>query len=169
MKHVDALSRVVNVMVVKENSLESNLAICQNLDVEIKAIREKLQKSEDKLFEMHNGLVYRKSNNGTLFYVPDKLINNIIRKNHDEMGHFSVEKTCDAITRNYWFSGMKERVETHIANCLKCVAFFPSTGKREGYLKPNSKGRASFLDLSHRSFWPNRSENFYEKIYFTCN
>ena len=43
MRHVDALNRVVNVMIVDENTLKSNLAICQNLDVNIRELREKLQ------------------------------------------------------------------------------------------------------------------------------
>ena len=46
MIHVDALSRVVNVMIVDENTLESYLAICQNLDVNIRELREKLQGAE---------------------------------------------------------------------------------------------------------------------------
>ncbi|XP_043478302.1 uncharacterized protein LOC122508807, partial [Leptopilina heterotoma] len=49
MQHVDAFSRAVNViMIVEDNSLESNLSICQNLDPKIKELREKLQNSDDK-------------------------------------------------------------------------------------------------------------------------
>lgn len=70
MKHVDAFSRSVNIMIVEENTLEENLTICQNLDPKIRELREKLQLSEDKLYEMRNGLIYRKRNDGILFYVP---------------------------------------------------------------------------------------------------
>lgn len=62
MRHVDAFSRIVNVIVVQNNTLESNLIISQNLDKNIIELREKLQEKEDKLYEMQNGLVYRKRN-----------------------------------------------------------------------------------------------------------
>lgn len=60
MKHVDAFSRATNIMIIEDNTLESNLAISQNLDDKIKELRVKLENSEDKFFEMRNGLVYRK-------------------------------------------------------------------------------------------------------------
>ena len=70
MRHVDAFSQAVNVLIVEDNTFESNLAICQNLDPKIRELREKRQNSEDRLFEMRNGLIYRKRNNDILFYVP---------------------------------------------------------------------------------------------------
>lgn len=38
MKHVDAFSRAVNLMIVEENTLEDNLVICQNLDPTIREL-----------------------------------------------------------------------------------------------------------------------------------
>ena len=107
-KHVNALSRVINVMIVDENMLESNLAICQNLDVNVGKLRDKLQSAEDKLYEIRNSLIYRKRDGNILFYVPESMKSNVIRKYHDEMGHFDSEKTCEAILRNYWFPRMSE-------------------------------------------------------------
>lgn len=103
MRHVDALSRAVNVMVVEDNTLESNLIISQNLDKAIVDLRENLQVKEDKLYEMRNGIVYRKRNGGILFYVPTKMENSVILKYHDEMGHFGHEKTVEATLQYYWF------------------------------------------------------------------
>ena len=57
MKHVDAFSRATNVMIVEDNTLWSNLVIGQNRDLKIRGPREKLAKSEDKLFEIRNGLI----------------------------------------------------------------------------------------------------------------
>lgn len=60
MKHVDAFSRAVNVMIIEDNTLENNLTICQGFDPNIKELREELGKTQHKLYEMRNGLVYRK-------------------------------------------------------------------------------------------------------------
>lgn len=154
MKHVDAFSRAVNVMIIEDNTLESNLAICQNLDLKIRELREKLQTSDDKLYEMRNGLIYRKSDGEILFYVPEKMENQIMKKYHDEMGHFGAEKTCEKILRNYWFPEIKDKVKIYIANCLKCIAFSPSTGRREGFLHPIPKGDIPFLTCHVDHFGP---------------
>ena len=69
----------------------------------------------------------------------------VLRKYHDEMGHFATEKTTDSILSNYWFPRMRDKVKTYVANCLKCISFSPSTGKREGYLNPIPKGDSPFL------------------------
>lgn len=93
MKHVNAFCRAVSVMIIKDNTLESNLANRQNLDENMRQLRGKLQESEDQLYEMRNGLAYRKRNGDILFYIPRNMENNVIRKCHDEMGHFGLEKT----------------------------------------------------------------------------
>lgn len=154
MRHVDALSRSIGVMVVEDNSFESNLIASQNIDKNIVELREKLQETEDKLYEMRNGIIYRKRNDSILFYVPSNMENNIIRKYHDELGHFCAEKTSEAILRNYWFPQLKDKVKTYITNCLKCIAFSPITGKKEGYLNSIPKGDIPFLTCHIDHFGP---------------
>ena len=145
MKHVDAFSRANNVMIIEDNTLELNLVICQNRDVKIQELCEKLEKSEDKLFEMRNGLVYRKRNDDILFYVTEKMENHILRKYHYELGHVCAEKTTKTILSNYWFQNIVEKIKLYVANCLKCIAFSPSGGKGEGCLNPIPKGETPFL------------------------
>lgn len=67
-----------------------------------------------------------------MFYVPEKMENQILKKYHDDLGHFSQEKTVESISCNYWFPSMSDKVKLYIANCLKCVAFSPSVGRGEG-------------------------------------
>lgn len=71
MSHVDALSRQIYVL--EDNSFDRNLALCQDDDPAIKKIREALERSENKFFEMRNGLVYRKHQGQILFCVPTAL------------------------------------------------------------------------------------------------
>lgn len=144
MQHVDALSRTPTISVIEENSLEFNLAICQNADVNIKNLRSMLEKSEDKYFEMRNGLVYRKHHNDVLFYVPVAMETAIMRKCHDEMGHLGVEKTVSIIMYNYWFPDMKQKIVKYIRNCPKCLSYSPTAGKREGMSHTIYKGKVPF-------------------------
>lgn len=98
MRHVDALSRVHNVLVIEENSFERNLSIVQDRDDAISKIRIELEKNDSKWFEMRDGLVYRKDKKGLLFYVPRPMEQSVIRTCHDEL---RIDKTITALTKTY--------------------------------------------------------------------
>ena len=147
MTHVDALSRSNAILVIEDNPFEWNLTVSQSRDPEIVKIRERLEKSEDKLYEMRNGVIFRKKNDELRFYVPAHMENNVLYKYHDEMGHLGVEKTTDAINSTYWFPNLRSKVETHIRNCLKCIAFSPSPGRSEGFLHIVPKGKVPFSTI----------------------
>lgn len=73
MQHVHALGQYNNILIVETNSFEENwnLIICQGRDLKIKKLKTLLEKTNLKLFEMRNGIVYRKTNDERiLFYVP---------------------------------------------------------------------------------------------------
>lgn len=148
MQHVDALSRATSVLVIEDNPLEYNLSICQSEDITIKGLRDNLEKTEDKYYEMRDGLIYRKHKNDLLFYVPAVMEDAIIRKYHEEMGHLGVEKTVSTVMYNYWFPNLKQKVERYIRNCLKCLSYSPTTGRREGLLHSIDKGKLPF-DVVH--------------------
>ena len=42
--------------------------------------------------------------------------NHILKKYHDELGHFGDEKTTKAILINYWFPNISEKVKVYVAN-----------------------------------------------------
>lgn len=134
MQHVDALSRANTILVLNECSLSQRLAIHQTNDTVIKELREELSKNGDlTLFTLKDGLVYRKSNDKLLFYVPQKLENEIIRKYH-EIGHGGVSKTCELMKRCYYFPNMMEKCNDFIKSCLQCLVYEPKNGKKEGFL-----------------------------------
>lgn len=82
MSHVDALSRCHSILTLETNSFERTLSIQQDRDVDTKNIRKRLENSEDKFFELRNGLVYRKDKNKKLlFYVPSSMENNVMENN----------------------------------------------------------------------------------------
>lgn len=66
MTHVDALSRCHSVLILEANSYELTLSIQQDRDSEIVKIRDRLETSEDKFYELRDSLVYRKDKNDKL-------------------------------------------------------------------------------------------------------
>lgn len=152
MQHVDALSRCfANVLVLEESSFETNLGIKQGQDLKISEIKNSLETNQSKLFELNNGLVYRKHNDSLLFYVPLSMESNVIRSCHDDLGHVGTDKCCLAIKEHYWFPDMSKKVKAYISNCLKCVVYSPDSGKKEGMLHNIPKGDKPFnvLHLDH--------------------
>ncbi|XP_076248026.1 uncharacterized protein LOC143187672 [Calliopsis andreniformis] len=134
MSHVDALSRCHSILAIEGNTFEQTLSICQDKDDEIGKIRDKLQKTEMKFFELCNGLVYRKDKmKKLLFYVPHSMENNVIRTCHDDLGHVGLDKVVDNILKVYWFPKLREKAKDYIANCLRCREFSPPSGKQPGY------------------------------------
>lgn len=145
MAHVDALSRCNSVLILEGNTFERTLSIKQDQDPEICEIRDKLEKGEDKMYELRDGLVYWKYNKRKLlFYVPRTMENNVIRTCHDDFGHVGLRKVIENINKIYWFLDMREKVKKYINNCLKCIAFSPHSGKPEGYLHSIPKGDLPF-------------------------
>jgi len=101
MRYVDTLSRVHNIFVIEENSFERNLSIIQDRDKTISKIIDELEKSENKWFEIRDGLIYRKDKLNLLFYVPTTMEQNVIHIYHDELGHAGVDKTINTLTKTY--------------------------------------------------------------------
>jgi len=134
MQHVDALSRISNILVSEENTFEQNLSICQNKDEIISKIRTQLEEKESNLYEMRNGLIYSKYRNRILFYVPRSMEKNILTLYHDDMGHRGCEKVYNAITKSYWFPKLTDKIKEHVRNCLKCITYSSKCGGHEGLL-----------------------------------
>lgn len=144
MSHVDGLSRSTNICIVEDNSFEYNLTVYQSQSSKIKEIRDKLTVQEDPLYELRNGLVYRKSGDRILFYAPENMENNIMVRYHDGMGHIGADKMCETLRKNYWFPNLKSKATEYVRNCLKCIAYAPKSGKVEGLLHPIPKGKRPF-------------------------
>ncbi|GBP03953.1 hypothetical protein EVAR_91088_1 [Eumeta japonica] len=150
MQHVDALSRSLQVMAIESNSFEENLVICQNRDPKLVKLKEELQGKQSKMFEMRNGILYRKTNedDNVLFCVPEAMEGHVLYRYHDEVGHVGIDKTMELISGSYWFPKIREKVADHIRNCLKCIAYSDKHGREEGFLNPIPKSDWPF-DVLH--------------------
>lgn len=143
MRHVDALSRNNGIMILEDNPFEQNLIISQSTDKKIQELCDKLEKTEDSQFELRNGILYRKRTR-LLFYVPSSMEKNVLFRYHDEFGHLGFDKTRENIVQNYWFPNLTEKIKIHIQNCLKCIAFSPPAGCKEGFVHSIPKGKVPF-------------------------
>lgn len=147
MRHVDALSRNREVLVVESNTLEQVLAVEQGRDETITKLRTQLEETQTShdAFELQDGLVYKKADDGKLlFYVPTCMEDNVIRSCHDEMGHFGAEKVHKLLIKFYWFPHMHDKIKKYIRKCLLCIQFSPNSGKIEGELHNIPKGKLPF-------------------------
>lgn len=147
MTHVDGLSRCNFVGIIEDNSFETNLKIAQNLDENIVELKESLEKSEHKFFEMRNDVVYRKSGDKLLFYVPMEMEKSILFKYHDELGHMGIEKVFEILSKSYWFPHLRSKITGHVRNCYKCIAYNPLTGKKEGFVTSIPRGAKPFAEI----------------------
>jgi len=154
MQHVDALSRNTNMLVIETNTFEENLIICQSQDERLRGIKELLEKSEHNLYEMRNGVIYRKKDGTILFYVPEAMESHVLYKYHNEMGHIGLEKMHDVISKTYWFPNVRKKCEEHIKNCLECIAFSEKSGKCEGLINSIPKGNVPFETLHIDHYGP---------------
>lgn len=162
MAHVDALSRnpvgnaeietpmFLDVMII-ENSEEDWIATVQSGDEEIKKIKEILSTPDTeqildihKNYKLKNNRVYRVVGEEIKWLVPRGVRWQILKMNHDDVGHCGFDKTLQRIRKNYWFSKMRKFVKKYVSSCLECLHHKTPGGKREGELHPIDKPSVPF-------------------------
>lgn len=165
MQHVDALSRnplpsgeLSEAEIVMSITEADWLLSVQLQDPQLIKIREILETGEAhnnrdvySKYELLGNKVYRKTSQGRRWVVPKACIWQVIKCNHDDLGHFSVDKTIERITSRYWFSRMRYIVKKYIKNCINCVYYKNKAGPKEGELFPLPKYAQPFhtLHLDH--------------------
>lgn len=137
MKHADALSRNP-VMVVIGSNVIPQIKRAQNVDEEIRAVKNRLEEAPYEDFLLRNGLVYKHVNGYKLLMAPKSMQAEIIKRAH-EKGHFASKRTEENIKQEFYIPNLRVKVERCIDNCLKCILINKKAGKREGLLHPLTK------------------------------
>lgn len=159
MQHVDALSR--NPMPIEDQEEIEILQITtsdwlhtvQMTDPRLKHIKAVLNTSEEELKDFTNNYVlrddrlYRRVGRKHKWVVPHGARWRICQINHDEAGHFSLEKTLEKISADYWFPKMKRFIKKYVASCINCAYNKEMSGKKTGYLHPIPKVASIFHTL----------------------
>ncbi|XP_063624953.1 uncharacterized protein LOC134796705 [Cydia splendana] len=160
MAHVDALSRSPindndeppHVLDVLSVNLEDWITTVQSSDTEIKHIKDILQDpSTTKIVNIHkeyklkNGRVYRIIDENTMRWVVPRGVRwQILKANHDDVGHFGFEKTLQRLKSHYWFPKMRRFTKKYVSACLECAHHKIPAGAKEGELHPIPKVEVPF-------------------------
>lgn len=148
MAHVDALSRNPIQESCKVLTVENTdwLTTVQSADSEVQRIVGILKDPEmDNVvdiktnFKLKNNRLFRITPNGDRWVVPKGVRWQILKQNHDDIGHFSLDKTLERIQATYWFARMRNFVKKYIKSCLECAYSKVPGGKRPGELHPIKK------------------------------
>lgn len=123
----------------------------QSADDEVKRVREILSDPESeqvmdihKNYKLKNGRVYRIVGEDIKWLVPKGVRWQILKMNHDDVGHCGFDKTLQRIRKNYWFAKMRKFVKKYVSSCLECLHHKTPGGKREGELHPIDKPSVPF-------------------------
>jgi hypothetical protein len=114
-------------------------ALAQQNDAHLKVITEVLKIKPYKNFVFEKSLLYKDEDGTKLLVIPEKMEEAIIKSAH-ENGHFSVRKTKELVQREYWISGLEEKIKKIVSNCVPCILAERKFGKQEGFLNPIDKG-----------------------------
>lgn len=153
MAHVDGLSRnppnnkesitQVSAMILAEDDW---LLVVQELDPNILAIKNILVSGDRQRhkavfhdYEHKKGKVYRRTDSGSRGLVPKACRWQLLRFNHDDIGHFSEEKTYERLASKFWFPRMREFVKKYVKCCINCMYHKIPAGRKPGYLHPIPK------------------------------
>lgn len=150
MRHCDALSRNLTMMVTDADTVSYRIRQAQENDTECKKILEKIQNEQNQDFEVKNGLLYKLKEGRELLYIPKGLQTEMIKRIH-EAGHFAMRKTKEMFQRDYWMSKLNDKIEKVINNCIPCILTSAKLGKRESFLNPINKegGPLHTLHIDH--------------------
>lgn len=111
--------------------------------------------SDSNLYEMRDGIVFRKYRRGGLFlYVASEMEDNLIRHVHEKIGHLGMIKCYQQIRMHYWFPYMLEKVGKFIKNCLKCIMYSAPARSNEHNLYPIPKEPIPFHTVYVDHFGP---------------
>lgn len=164
MAHVDALSRgpvgeptdmdTEHVLDVLHVDVRDWIATVQADDSEIRRVREILEDDKTKFvadvrnnYQLKGNYVYKILDEGLRWVVPRGCRWQVLRMNHDDVGHFGFEKTLNRIRGSFWFPKMRRFIKKYVAACLECAHHKTPGGAKEGMLHPIPKLEKPFHTL----------------------
>lgn len=143
MAHVDALSRnpIQKTHMVFPVTDSDWLSTVQSADDEIQRIIGILKDPNmDNVvdvktnFKVKNDKLFRITADGDRWVVPKGVRWQILKQNHDDIGHFAIDKTLERIKATFWFAKMRKFVKKYIDSCLECAYSKSAGGKKPGLL-----------------------------------
>lgn len=163
MKHVDALSRYPVCMITCE--ILQSIKLAQKEDTYLNPIFAVLEKTDYKDFIIESGVLYKQIEGSKLLVIPSSMQNEIIRKTHEDNGHFKDKKMLEILNKEYWMPEMNRKIAKITRNCVSCILAKRKHGKKEGFLNAIDRGEKPLetYHIDHLDPMPSTS-----KKYLTC-
>lgn len=181
MLHADALSRnpvnvvdnqpdtFVNLVNINEKDWVLNAQLSDSrckyiVGVLIRSPEDKEEHEIHKDYCIDNNRLYKITPTGKKWLVPKMARRQLLLHFHDGIGHLSTDKTLSAISKLYWFPGMRRYVKKFISCCLPCLYNKQPGGKQPGYLHPIEKISEPFdtIHIDHLGpFVKSKRKNMY--------
>lgn len=149
---------------------EDKILMIQLSDEKLRELIEILKKEPEEIsrkekgrvrdFRLEEGRLYKavkvNGEDRSLCVIPDTMRKAIVMKYHDQMGHFSVDKTVAKILETCYFKNLRKYVRRHINGCFECLLAKNPGGKRPGLLHPIPLPEAPMerLHLDHLGPFP---------------
>ena len=108
-----------------------NMVEEQQKDEEIGKLKNRMNKGtatkaeQTHYFETEDGLLYYLSQPDSedprlRLYIPQEMVNIVIKQYHDQLGHMSLDKTYDSMRLKYFFPNMYQKLNAYIEKCVTC-------------------------------------------------
>jgi len=121
--HVDALTRHMGAITKPDPVSRESVRQEQRKDAFCRRENPGTYNSKSELFMDSDDVMYRRQQNGKhQLVVPQTLIQDVIRENHDPkyVAHPGIKRTYSLILLNYWWPKMRETIEQYVRRCDPC-------------------------------------------------
>jgi hypothetical protein len=121
--HVDALSRHVGAVLHQSSLNRENILEGQSKDAFcVKQIPGAYSRRSEFLLDESGILNGYQSNSKHQVVVPQALIHDVIKENHDPpyVAHPGIKRTYSLISLKFWWPGMRKSIQDYIRSCDPC-------------------------------------------------
>lgn len=120
---------------------------------------------------MENGRLFRKIGDLKRMVIPEKVRWRITKACHDDVGHFSIEKTLNRLQKDFWFPRMRRYVKSYISSCPECCYRKVKGGKPEGELHVEEIIPIPFrsINIDHLGPFPKSKRGFLYVLVIVCS
>ncbi|KAJ8964282.1 hypothetical protein NQ314_005016 [Rhamnusium bicolor] len=92
------------ILMMQMNKEENNLV--QNYEIDRERLYKKVKVNDEERW---------------LYVIPDSMRKATVIKYHDQMDHWSLDRTATHILKKFWFRGLRRYVRQHIRGCFECL------------------------------------------------
>jgi hypothetical protein len=126
LEHVDALSRA---------PVSLNTSLFTTINDIISCQHEEDIKPNGRMF-LKNGIVSIKVNKFTKSVIPKKLISQLLKEHHEDVGHPGSNRTLMQIRQKYWWPTINKDTRNYVKSCHSCQLVKPVNHSPYGPLIP---------------------------------